>query len=75
MLKKNMCNSYVWGTDLKDFVFCLITGHDVYVYSQHKNWAQFSKNLKQSDPNISTAFYLNNVTGNHFDPVLTSLKW
>ena len=73
--KKNMHDSYVWGTDLEVFVFCLITGHDVYVYSQHKNWIRFSKNLKQSDPKTLTAFYLNNVTENHFDPVLPSLKW
>ena len=43
--KKNMWNSFVWGMDLEVYVFCLITGHDVYVY------------------------------GNHFDPILTSLKW
>ena len=74
MLKKNMWNSFVWGTDLEVYVFCLITRHDVYVYSQHKNWNCFSINLKQSDPRTSTAFYSNNSTGNHFDPVLTSLK-
>ena len=73
--KKNMWNSFVWGTDLEICVFCLITGHDVSVYSQHKNWNHFSVNLKQSDPKTLTAFYLNNSTGNHFDPVLTSLKW
>ena len=73
--KKNMHNSFVWGNDLEVYVFCLITGHDVYVYSQHKNWNRFSVNLKQSDPKTSTAFYLNNSSGNHFDPVLTSLKW
>ena len=44
--KTNMHNSYVWGTDLEVFVFCLITGHDVYVYREHKNWVRFSKNLK-----------------------------
>ena len=70
-----MWNSFVWGTDLEVYVFCLITGQDVYVYSQHKNWNHFSVNLKQSDPKTSTAFYLNNSTGIHFDPVLTSLKW
>ena len=73
--KTNMCNNYVWGTDLEVFVFCLITGHDVYVYNKHKIWVRFSKNLKQSDPKTSTTFYLNNATGDHFDPVLTSLKW
>ena len=73
--KKNMQNSFVWGTDLEVCVFCLITGHDVYVYSQHGNWNRFSINLKQSDPKMSPAFYLSNLTGNHFDPVLTSLKW
>ena len=44
--KTNIRNSYVWGTDLEVFVFCLITGHDVYVYREHKNWVRFSKNLK-----------------------------
>ena len=73
--KKIMHNSFVWGTNLEVYVFCLIIGHDVYVYSQHKNWNRFSVNLKQSDPKTSTAFYLNNSSGNHFDPVLTSLKW
>ena len=42
--------------------------------SNTKNWNHFSVNLKQSDPKTSTAFYLNNSTGNHFDPVLTSLN-
>ena len=74
-VEKNMHNSYVWVLIWKFFVYCLITGQDVYVYSQLKNWVWFSKNLKQSDPKTSTIFYLNNVTGNHFDPVLTSLKW
>ena len=44
--QKNMWNSFVWGTDLEVYVFCLITGHDVYIYSQHKNWNHFSINLK-----------------------------
>ena len=43
--KKNMWNSFVWGMDLEVYVFCLITGHDVYVYSQHKNCNHFSVNL------------------------------
>ena len=73
--KKNMQNSFVCGIDLEVYVFCLISGHGVYVYSQHKNWNCFSIILKQSDPKTSTAFYLNNSTGNQFDPVLTSLKW
>ena len=55
--KKKHAQQLCMGTDLEVFVFCLIAGHDVYVYSQHKNWVRFSKNLKQSDPKTSTAFF------------------
>ena len=70
-----MQNSFTWGTDLELVVLVQITGHDVFAYSQHKNWVRYSANMKHDDPRTPTAFYLNNSSGNHFDPVLTSMKW
>ena len=69
-----MRNSFTWGTDLELVVLVQITGHDVFAYSQHKNWVRYSANMKHNDRRTPTAFYLNN-SGNHFDPVLTSMKW
>ena len=75
VLNSNMWSPYRWGTDMEILVLLQLTGHDVHVYSQHKHWVQYSPNMKHSDPKTATAFYLNNQSGAHFDPVLTSLKW
>ena len=38
--KERMQNSFTWGTDLELVVLAQITGHDVFAYSQHKNWVR-----------------------------------
>ena len=73
--KERMQNCFTWGTDLEIVVLSQISGHDVFAYTQHKNWVLYSANMKHDDPRTPTAFYLNNSSGNHFDPVLTSMKW
>ena len=70
-----MQSPYHWGTDTEVLVFSQLTGHDVYVFSQHKHWVRYSPNMKHSDPKTMTAFYMNNQSGAHFDPVLMSMKW
>ena len=73
--KERMRNCFTWCTDLEIVVLSQISGHDVFAYTQHKNWVHYSANMKYDDPRTPTAFYLNNSSGNHFDPVLTSRKW
>ena len=73
--KERMRNCFTWGTELEIVVLSQISGHDVFAYTQHKNWVRYSANMKCDDPRTPTAFYLNNSSGNHFDPVLTSRKW
>ena len=73
--KERMQNCFTWGTELEIVVLSQISGHDVFAYTQHKNWVHYSANMKYDDPRTPTAFYLNNSSGNHFDPVLTSRKW
>ena len=73
--KERMRNCFTWGTELEIVVLSQISGHDVFAYTQHKNWVRYSANMKYDDPRTPTAFYLNNSSGNHFDPVLTSRKW
>ena len=74
VINSNLRSLFQWGTDLEVLALVQITGHDIYIYSQHKQWVRYSPNMKQTDPK-TTAFYLNNHSGAHFDPVLTSLKW
>ena len=73
--KERMQNSFTWGTDLELVVLAQITGHDVFAYSQHKNWVRYSANMKHDDPRTPTAFYLNKSSRYHFNPVLTLMKW
>ena len=73
--KERVQNSFTWSTDLELVVLAQITGHDVFTYSKHKNWVRYSVNMKHNDPKTPTAFYLNNSSGNHFNPVLASIKW
>ena len=40
VLNLNMWSLYCWGTDTEVLVFSQLTGHDVYVYSQHKHWVR-----------------------------------
>ena len=72
--KERMRNCFTCGTELEIVVLSQISGHDVFAYTQHKNWVWYSANMKY-DPRTPTAFYLNNSSSNHFDPVLTSRKW
>ena len=73
--KERMQNCFTWGTELEIVVLSQISGYDVFAYTQHKNWVCYSANMKYDDPRTPTAFYLNNSSSNHFDPVLTSMKW
>ena len=74
VLKLSLRSPFCWGTDLEVLVLLQITGYDIYVHTQHKQWVRYSPNMKQTDPK-TTVFYVNNHSGMHFNPVLTSLKW
>ena len=56
-----------WGTEIKIICVAQMSCVDVVVYTQHSNWARYCTEV--SNPS-SEAFYLNNASGSHFDPVL-----
>lgn len=64
-----MANNGVWGTEVEIFAFAMLTGKDVIVYSLDR-WLRYcasgfnGKSSKQG-------WYLNNTSGDHFDPVLS----
>ena len=56
-----------WGTEVEIFAFAQLSGYDVYVYTQQREWALFNSDL---DAITGKALYLTNEAGGHFDPVL-----
>ena len=56
-----------WATEVEIFTFAQLLGYDIYVYTQHGEWALFSS---EQGALSEKSFYLNNETGGHFDPVL-----
>ena len=62
-----MCRNVTWGTEVEIICVAQMSCVDVVVYTQHGNWARYCSDV--SNPS-SKAFYLNNASGSHFDPVL-----
>ena len=62
-----MRRNVTWGTEVKIICVAQMSCVDVVVYTQHGNWARYCADV--SNPS-SEAFYLNNASGSHFDPVL-----
>lgn len=63
-----------WCTEVEIFAFAQLTGFDVLVYSTSHKWLMYTKDscgIRTTD----TAFYINNVSGCHFDPVFTTEEY
>ena len=58
-----------WGTEVEIVAFAQMTSHDVIVFTEQKTWARYSH---KSDHSIcsTNSFYVSNVKGYHFDPIL-----
>ena len=65
----NMHYFTTWGTEVEIVAFAQMTSHDVIVFTEQKNWARYSHG---SDHSIcsTNSFYVSNVKGYHFDPIL-----
>lgn len=74
VLKSGMRKQYTWGTDVEIFACTHIIQFDVMVFSQQKKWLIYSTKAK-GERNSSEALYINNVTGNHFDPVFSAIEY
>ena len=62
-----MLRNVTLGTEVEIICVAQMSCVDVMVYTQHSNWARYCADV--SNPS-SEAFYLNNASGSHFDPVL-----
>ena len=60
-----------WCTDVEIFAFTQITGYDVMVYTNTGKWLMYTKSSCGSRT-TERAFYINNISGGHFDPVFTT---
>jgi hypothetical protein len=60
-----------WGTWVEIFAFAQLTKFDVTCYTSSGKWARYSA---QGSNQLVTknSFYISNLTGNHFEPVLRS---
>ena len=69
VMASNMRQFNVWGTEVEIVSFAQITGHDVYVYTEQKQWARYSHSTISDCELSETAFYISNESGYHFDPI------
>lgn len=65
---------FSWGTDTEIYACTIMTGYDIMVFSTQKKWLIYSK-VAKGQRTSKNAIYLNNVSGNHFDPVMSSLDY
>ena len=69
VMASNMPQCNTWGTEVEIVSFAQITRHDVYVYTEQKQWARYSHSTISDCELSETAFYISNESGNHFDPI------
>ena len=55
-----------WGTEVEIIAFAQISGFDVLVYTQHKEFATYRHDCNEFS---DCKFYLSNGSGCHFDPI------
>ena len=67
---RNMCHFHTWGTEVEIFAFAQLSIYDMYVYTQQGQWALFNS---EQDAQIEKAYYINNESGDHFNPVLNGI--
>lgn len=65
---------FSWGTDTEIYACAIMTGFDILVYSQQRKWLIYSK-IGKGQRTSKNALYVNNVSGNHFDPVYSAIEY
>ena len=66
----SMHNFITWGTEVEIIALAQISGFDIYVYTQNKEWLWYASCMHFGvDENSERAFYISNNSGSHFDPV------
>ena len=65
---------FSWGTETEIFAFCIMTRQDVMVYSRQGKWLIYSVAAK-GERTSQNAIFINNMTGNHFDPVFSAIDY
>ena len=63
----NMTQFNMWGTEVEIVSFAQITRHDVYVYTEQKQWARYLHSTVSDCALSETSFYISNESGYHFD--------
>ena len=58
-----------WGTEVEIVAFAQLTGFDVYVYTEQKEWTHYSHSTMSECDVSDNAFYTSNDSGCHFDLV------
>ena len=66
----SMCNFTTWGTEDEIIALAQISGFDIYVYTQNKEWLQYASCVPNGvDEKSERPFYISNESGSHFDLV------
>ena len=72
--KSRRRDPYSWGTDCEIFACSIMTGYDVMVYSNQRKWLIYSK-IGKGERTTENAMYINNIQGNHFDPIFSAIDY
>ena len=68
LLRTRQKNISTWATELEIYATAMLTGFPVVVYTESGQWLKYGEfGLNMSAK--KQAFFLNNTSGNHFDPV------
>ena len=62
-----MHNFRTWGTEVENIAIAQLSGFDIWVYTNSNQWCRYGSD---ETAHSEQAFYLSNLSGTHFDPVL-----
>ena len=65
----NMRHFNTWGTEIEIAAFAQLTGFDVYLYTEQKEWARYSHSTVSECDVSKNDFYISNESGCHFGQV------
>ena len=62
-----MHNFKTWGTEVEIIAMTQLSRFDIWVYTNTNQWCHYGSN---KTAHSEQAFYLSNLSGTHFDPVV-----
>ena len=69
-----MRNFTTWGTEVEIFALEQISGFDIILFTQHKQWICYLHCVTETEYDKNQcAFFMSNESGSHFNPVFSSM--